>query len=160
MKKLTFLMVSLLVAACGRGLDSHEAQIDDVFRPYLDRFIAEGNARGLDTLGWETITIEFREDIGATEIAAICSKPPGLSGRSVRVRAAYWNSAADEQREAVIDHELGHCLLDRAHRTDEGRGGAGCSIMHPGLRIAGFFTKFRTQFFDELFFNDGSCPSK
>jgi hypothetical protein len=41
-----------------------------------------------------------------------------------------WLDAATQNREALVFHELGHCLLVRNHREDKLPSGAMSSIMH------------------------------
>lgn len=51
----------------------------------------------------------------------------------VWVDEGYWNTASSEQRQDLIDHELGHCILGRVHRHSEDGHGHKTSMMAPSL---------------------------
>ncbi len=128
-------------------------------QPYVDRFVAEGSARGrvidLSTLG---LDITFQDDL-ADSLAAFCNNG------TIVISRHFWKTRNDSHREAMIFHELGHCILQRIHHNailpnDEwlslmrgsplptGRSG---SINYSGVR--------RQYYIDELFNPQISEPS-
>jgi hypothetical protein len=76
--------------------------------------------------------------------------------RSISINKDYWNNAAEEYREFIIFHELGHLLLKRDHLSTLWSNGEAKSLMYSydNSYALGFpvFQGFRKKYyFDELF---------
>src|SRR5919199_1537692 len=56
------------------------------------------------------------------------SKPPTIT---LSTESYCWQSASASERECLVFHELGHCLLSRIHKTDRFPNGAFVSLMNP-----------------------------
>lgn len=125
--------------ACGRTLDLGE------FEPYVVSFEQEAAARG--------IRIEVNDLIihpGETgSSVAICVTEPMKTPRIVVGELWYFKS--EEKREAVIFHELGHCILGRGHDENRRSDGFAASLMTPEPSGIPFRNEFRREYLDELF---------
>lgn len=148
-------MVFSVLTGCGKGIDT--AENDVTFDPYLNRFIAEAEAHGMDTAHWDGIGVTFGETDGAS---GRCKT--GMSRHIVVSETAWKTARSEEQREMIMFHEFGHCLLGRSHRNDETTGAyrVPCSLMNAN-RFPDWddYSKHRTAYVDELFSDDGSCPN-
>lgn len=138
MKRLTLFALFLLfvLGACGREVDSRAV-------PYVDAFKQEAINRGVAVNVLST-SIVVDPNFNEPGKAAVCDW--GTFGKTIRLGP---NVPLDgEYRlsvEAVIFHELGHCVLTKDHvETD--------SIMNATTPIHTYAGK-RTEYLDEFFSN-------
>ncbi len=149
----------IIVFACTALLSCREeVYIYDVqpeFQPYLNDFLNEGQARGksFDLSERDFILIFKPSGEPSTSAAGECNVVPG---DSIIIDQGWWNSFDPSQKEVLIYHELGHCVLGRHHddsklRTNECKslmtaiiGGNNCS-----MNI--YSEIWRTFYLDELF---------
>jgi hypothetical protein len=57
----------------------------------------------------------------------------------------------DADREELIFHEMGHCVLGRAHKSIKTAEGIPASIMHPYRISNSVYKEYRDQYLNELF---------
>lgn len=146
------------IICCWLGLSACEKEqaiplkVDEALQPYFERFDQEARLRGFD------FSIEMEE----LEADIIGIDRDGVLGQChyseqapniVEVDDEFWASATDLEKEYVVFHELGHCVLGRNH--DDGRNGDGTcsSIMQSGLtscRVS-YNAANRAAYIDELF---------
>lgn len=105
---------------------------------YYNAFVSEYEARFGHTPDIET-PIRFVDDLASDDKEAIAT----CTGSEVLVVRAAWGGLGDEQREELIYHELGHCLLYESHRPD--------SIMSPSLLELSVYRDRREELINELF---------
>ena len=98
--------------------------------PYVQRFRDEMQKRG-QTPATDNLVITF----GKTQGSDICGQCSLVSGKTPRITLSSnsfcWQGANQNERECLVFHELGHCLLNRSHRTDRFPTGAYVSLMNP-----------------------------
>jgi hypothetical protein len=107
------LLIAVLFAAsgCGRGLASPSAP-HGTFSPYFQAFEDASEQNGRSTYGDDSVRIVF----GATTGEVVGNCTVGFdTARIVTVNTAYWYAASENARLQLVYHELGHCLLNRAH---------------------------------------------
>jgi hypothetical protein len=82
------------------------------FQPYLTRLKSEAKARKV-SLGnrAEAVTIRFAFNLTDYNTLGEC-KPNTLE---IGIAESYWVTASDVEKEELLFHELGHCLLGREH---------------------------------------------
>lgn len=143
-----FIVIALLVSACGR-------HVDPEFIPYLERFNAAAAERfpslqADTTAGLSVVFGEPRND--GHLVMASCNA--GLGGREIVVQRAAWDIFNDDGREQLLFHELGHCVLGRDHRDDwmDGNPPRQASIM-AGISLPPqvVYAEHRREYLDELF---------
>jgi hypothetical protein len=102
-----------IILGCGRGKD-FEYNVPGEFEPHVQKFIAEARARG------KNITIDnliIKRD--PTLSSLLCGMSNTISSKNdvqkiITIGVPYcWQN--DVQLEALIFHELGHCILGRVH---------------------------------------------
>ncbi len=169
-KYLPFLFI-IISFACKQSVEPTVYQIDKGLQVYLDKFIEEAKKRGI-TITTENLILKF----GTTteEICGRCIKVKNDGQRTVTIidNLNCWQQAPYENREALVFHELGHCLLSRVHRDDFLPNGIEASIMNS--KGNGFYepciyaiagdnscnkTTRRSYYIDELFDEKTSVPA-
>lgn len=114
MKMHKWLIASLLILGTLAPSRTHES-VDDSFRPYLEDFLKGAKDAGVyKTIEsrLQTLIIKF-ENVKQFDKDYIGFCHPD---NQVWVDEQEWRQASHNRRQALIDHELGHCLLGRIHR--------------------------------------------
>ncbi len=123
---------------------------DKRFAPYVARFIREGAKQGrklsaaavsirlsdLEQYGERTIGVCFRG-------CADCPK--------VLLKDSFWATASEARKRLLFDHELGHCVLQRPHRTTLLASGKPASIMYPFILDERTYREDLTRYQRELY---------
>ncbi len=123
------------------------------FAPFVNRFVADGIIQGLDVTSWMTnpkLTIEFgnlSENEGRT--VGLCAL--GLINRDIRIDANYWVTLDEAGKEVLLYHELGHCVLTRAHVMDVREDYNPVSMMYPVVLSGFHYTQLKNYYQHELF---------
>lgn len=142
---------------------------DDVYnvpnniQPYIDEFIAEAAARGID-LTIDDLIVLFEEDleVDGVEAAGICQSGGKKNTPTIKIDTTSLNWTINlSAREQLIFHELGHCVLGRPHTDERMPNGNYRSTMRPtGEQIYGpLYSSFkRDYYFDELFDEEAETP--
>lgn len=124
MQKASFIFLTLLalsvMTACGpmyQGPDMQDQNIDSGLAKYLSEFQSQGAARGISTDA-SHLTMTFSESmpsssIQGTSILAYCQR--SSKGQDIVVKGSSFNAMSVSDREHLIFHELGHCLLGLRH---------------------------------------------
>lgn len=102
-----WLLVLLAIMGCGK-------RDTGPFEPYVAAFEAEAARFGKPvTVG--AIKIEFSEEVdehGYCEIHLLHTR--------ITVKGSWWERANEDQRELLMFHELGHCVLLKTHTREPG----------------------------------------
>lgn len=144
MKYLTIALLAIL-SACGQ-----RTVIDPVLAPYVSQFIQEGAARNV-MVNTDNLVVEFSDDMDLNE-RGHCETV--LKNKTVKILRSVWDGMAEGYRLQVVYHELGHCLLGRAHDNDTNSLGIANSIMNANLSSVEYWDrplKEQQGLIDELF---------
>lgn len=98
--------------SCGRGVSGPAADRGE-FEPYFQKFERYSNEMGRSTFGDDTMSIAFAK---LNENEAGRCEWHILKGRRILIDPDKWKGMDDLTREALVNHELGHCLLRREHQ--------------------------------------------
>jgi hypothetical protein len=139
--------------------------VDAQFNTLVEDFYAQANTRGVSLP--RNLVVTSKEVLSDGSLPAntigVCYYP--YSQRQypyVEIKKAFWDSANDEARRNLIFHELGHCLLYRAHENATqfaptiGRS-IPLSIMYPYILmtmstdVTNFYLNHITDYINELF---------
>ena len=137
MKK-TFCYVALILVLISCKKDSVDVEVQYAISPeftvYVNKFYEEAASRGI-TIAKENLIVKANLNLGQTDICGKCKQNaqyPTLQ-RTVEINTeslACWKSMPENNREALVFHELGHCLLGRLlHKDDLFNDGSPKSIM-------------------------------
>ena len=127
--------------------------LDPAIQSYFDEFAAQGLLRGV-VIDYHTSGVEGIFDDLGDGVNGQCQHRSRGSDRVV-VDRNYWNQSTDIEREFLIFHELGHCILDRTHLDNKTAQGECVSIMHSSARSCNntYGDSTRVRYLDELFLN-------
>lgn len=100
---------------------------------YINKFVDDGKAQGVDVVPHMSnpklvVQIASLKTVGSSTIG-LCESGGGL--RRVTFDTTFWNSTSETQREILVHHELGHCVLGRPHTSAKLSNGYAASIMTP-----------------------------
>ena len=126
-----------------------------IFNEYVWRFFqyADNYNRKIDSVD---LSITFVEDLKVTssgqEIVGSCKKFLDDS-RMISIKKPNWNVLTDSNKEILMFHELGHCLLNQQHRNQ--------TIFMDGLTIpksimnayllGNYYEGYKQYYLEELF---------
>lgn len=111
MNRIFLVLITLTTLACTKETES---VIPSDVLPYVTKFFEEAQARGYDYY-LEDYTLNIsKEAIVRPDVAGTCNLRSGV----ITIDAIYWRTASERERERVVFHELGHCVLDRRHRNE------------------------------------------
>lgn len=158
------LSLLLLVWSC-RPENVGTTDIPDIVQPYIDLFEQEAAARGQDIVV-DNLIVSFEENLqsgAGADAAGLCTFQSNTNATpmiELDSTSANWQNSLPE-RETLIFHELGHCILNRRqHRDDLLPNGNAVSLMNSKAEqlYAGELTSFkRAYYLDELF--DPTTPA-
>jgi len=158
MKKLAFMLVILTGCTTVNVMKIYPERdifIHHEFKPFLKSFELVGLKYGRFFPSF-AVTINLVDDIGNSWASGMCYySDTGIN--EIRIRKAAWELMSDFDKEALIFHELGHCLLNRPHCAAETKKGTPFSIMHPYVVEGELWEKYRSFYMKELFEPSRKC---
>lgn len=119
---------------------------------FFDVFQQEAEARGVSVDLRASGLTGIIGNIDGVNVAGGCNFH-GSAPNQIILDATFWNTLSFIQREMIVMHELGHCVLYRDHREAMDVTGRCLSIMRSGLGQCndGYTEATRTAYLDELF---------
>lgn len=145
-------MAALTAGCSSEAFELESRRVNAALLPYLEAFSDEAESRGMDVKdAAETLSIYF-DDLDPASVSGRCIRNSALPDEVI-IDAGFWQRASTWQREFVIFHELGHCLLQRSHYDAIAEDGTCISMMHSGLNDCrnNYGATTRTKYLDELF---------
>ncbi|MGB3585841.1 MAG: hypothetical protein WBA23_04845, partial [Tunicatimonas sp.] len=127
---------------------------------YVQKFIKEGRKRGFNlNLEQEAIVLEFGNLPGNNGGKCVSDDYP----KRIMIDRGRWKLINQSQQEALIYHELGHCILGRKHKNEKLPNGECASLMdgtEGGFSCSNNFTAagWRDYYLDELFYEETQLP--
>jgi hypothetical protein len=170
MKTLVLFLLIISTLSCQKqSLEPTVYQIDKELQPFVTSFATEAKKRGIE-IKYENLIMTF--DSSSASICGKCSKQPSEGQRTVKIKRDIlcWQGVPNQNKEALVFHELGHCFLNRGHRDDLLPNKAEASLMNSNsygpyqpciYAIDGDEcdrTYRRTYYIDELFNEKTSIP--
>ncbi len=153
---MTICLLSSLLACTKDEPQEPEVElfIDEELVLYFDAFREEAALRGIE-VDYEALNLEGRiENIRDRDVLGQC-RVNSAEPDEVVIDEFYWNGIDDDEREFIVFHELGHCVLNRDHLDTSSASGRCLSIMHSGTGRCRFTynASTRSGYLDELFSN-------
>lgn len=119
------LMALALTSSCGRP---NKLEIGG-FENYVDRFEQAASSYG-QPVQVDDLVIKFGDISNPAQIA-VC-RISGSETPTITLRKNVWDRFTDKDREALLFHEMGHCVFRRDHREGEVPGTSlPVSLMNP-----------------------------
>lgn len=111
-----FLLINIMVA-CQKDQETpvFEYRIDMSYRPYMNAFIQEAAHRGIQ-IDTSNLILEGVETLADTT-CGVCNHTSRSNQfqKVIQINNGYKCFETSVERETVVFHELGHCLLGRSH---------------------------------------------
>lgn len=133
------LVVAIFLTYCKRKPDTPE------FEKYVTKFEQEFN---VDTFN---IPIHFKKLDGAE--VGMCYLFQFKYWRSIAISKEFWDDASDTEKELLIYHELGHCVMELEHDNtlyNIGLYNIHNSIMNEYIIPEVFYINFREHYIEDL----------
>jgi hypothetical protein len=127
---LSALIVGLASAGCGRGFEP-TYDVDGDLQVQVDRFLEEAAMRGHD-LTISNLIMEYDPELAVPTCGTCNSHSQSNDVQKVIGINPHCPITYNEQMEALVFHELGHCVLGREHDFDLLPNGDPRSMMTPG----------------------------
>ena len=144
-------ITALFITACEPEFEVIHV-VDAPLQNYFDRFVDEAAARGLDVLYATSQVNATIGEIDKPNVIGQCSWNQAHE-HNIVLDQDYWRTANDMQREFLVFHELGHCVLGRDHVDDADANNHCISIMSSGTgdcRVV-YSQNNRNRLLNELF---------
>ncbi len=149
-KNITFLLIAgLIMISCNEDQNN---EIESELLIYFNSFESEAETRNV-SIDIDNLDIDgYIEHIESRGILGQC-KSYSDGSHEVVFDEDYWNRISDIEKEYLVFHELGHCILDRAHDDTKDANGNCNSIMQSGANSCKslYNTENRAELIDELF---------
>ena len=104
-------VVLLNFVSCSQEFDN---DIEEELQVHFDNFIQEASLQGLEISLDEIDLDAYIQNIEERGTVGQC-KSYSNGSKQVVIDQFFWNRASHLEREYVVFHELGHCILDRDH---------------------------------------------
>jgi len=122
-KKITLFTTIFLVFTCQMERDE---VIPNEVKSFVDSFFLDAQLHGLDINRSEIgLLIEFA-DIDQLLVDGQCNR----SENKITIDSFFWNFSTESEKKWLVYHELGHCVLERAHDNSSFVNGECKTIMH------------------------------
>lgn len=144
------ILLSMMQSCTKGGSNEIEAELFSHF----EVFAAEANEFGI-VIDFESMNVGgYIENIQTTGTIGQCRSYSDGS-KNVVIDTRYWNRMNDTEREYVVFHELGHCVLGRSHVDTKDQNGNCSSIMQSGEGDCEslYIESNRDELLEELFQN-------
>jgi len=132
----------------------NENEIETELMSYIQTFQSEAATHGVVIQLNEIDLDGYIENIEQRGTLGQC-KSYSDGSKEIVLDEPYWNRANDLEREYLVFHELGHCILEKDHNDSKDADGHCISIMQSGAgQCDGIYTiETREQLLKELFTN-------
>ena len=130
------------MASCGR-IELGE------FSPYVKIFEQEATLRGTPT---QIINLDIHRDSTLPSTIRGQCQLKTFQIPTIVVNPLHWDKASESDREALLMHELGHCVLRREHKPGDAPDGTPQSIMRAISPYGTTYLAKRAFYLNELFF--------
>ena len=124
-------LISILSVLFVRCTVENENVIHEELEAYFQSFEQEANYYGLEISLDEIDISAYVEHIEERGTLGQC-KSYSNGSKEVVIDNFYWSQADDLEREYLVFHELGHCILGREHHDSRDASGICTSIMQSG----------------------------
>lgn len=125
--------------------------VDSPLQRYLDAFRDEAATRGIE-VDYEASPVEARLELHDGNVRLGWCNYNTSSPDQVVINTLFWEILDDLEKEKLVFHELGHCILKRPHLDSIRDDGRCKSIMHSGQKCSDNYSlNTRSDYLDELF---------
>jgi hypothetical protein len=148
------IIISLLMMSITNCSVESSSEVDAELVYYFQLFEEEAVSRDISIDMSSILVSGYIENIETRGTLGQC-KSYSDGSQTVVIDDNYWQRADDYEKEYIVFHELGHCVLGRDHNNVRDDEGICESIMQSGnnLCTSNYNDMTREQLLDELFSN-------
>lgn len=146
--KYLFLIGCLFLQNCAPINHSYKLQIPQEVMPHIVQFEYEALMHGKN-IRITDLVVEFKPELG--DAIGLCYYGNETYTPKIELARWWWNFSSYEEREVLIFHELGHCILERKHNYDTDDLGNPKSIMFPFILSQYIYETNKLNLLQELF---------
>ena len=145
-------LTCMMMCSCSKEVEPKIVEAE--LQVYFDMFVSEASAHGVEIDLTQIDIGGYVQNIETTGTIGQCISYSDGSNEVV-VDARNWDRVDQEEKEYVVFHELGHCILKRSHNDSQDNYGVCQSIMQSGegLCQSRYDLNNRTAMLQELFTN-------
>ena len=153
MRLVVLLLMTVLISCSKENEYNFDTAVEDELKAYFIRFQEEAEIRG-KYIDWTNEEIYARIEAIDGDASGRCLTY-GQGSHEILIDEEYWTNNNELNREFIIFHELGHCLLGRGHLDLSFANGTCVSVMNSGQSVCkkNFNRLTRSMYLDELFSN-------
>lgn len=158
MKKILSCLMALVLTSCATVEEKtpeppfYNPREIEAFGPYVRIFDAEAQARGLQSIH-ENLRIylvdKFNAEMIAMGVMGVCVMKGSM--RRIYIDKTIYAGLGDADREMLIIHEMGHCVLGYLHDASTDADGMPLSIMYPSDFSSAYYWDHRKEYLDQFF---------
>ena len=155
-----YMSMVLMLASCAPKSKSERKgviSVDQELAPYFELFKQRAAEHGKN-LNISSITIKFEGELGkdasgTSEILGLCTmwREDDESYPEIKIDRTDYALLSNVRREALLFHELGHCLLNRVHDDDTYDDGRPKSLMNKYIIGEYYYSSYYDEYMRELF---------
>jgi hypothetical protein len=146
-------LCAALLSACNAQSDSkHEASLQITgFTQYVTSF-EQTSAQYGSPVQITDLTIQFGQvdAVGETGGRGVCEAAEGMTP-VITISQDAWTTSTEAEREELIYHELGHCVLHKAHVGGINQAGIPASLMNPSKINGAIYSQNKDFYLAGLF---------
>lgn len=145
------LVLALVLAVFGC---SKNRTLDPELEGYVSEF-EQASQRVGKRISAKDISVKFVSTTSRADAVAQCLNG-GMGPAEIEISQSLWEQLSETRRKLTIFHELGHCKLNRSHRSDHRSDGTPASIMFIYNVPEQVFLEDENYYLDELFNSSAS----
>ena len=151
------LLMPLVIVGCGLRIFDVKKRYDTPNKHVTDETFRD-NISTFESYRSNIVTTPIIFDDNMSDsIGGVCTKwlrSKKIVYREITINTEYWDSISEAQQQQLIDHELGHCELNRGHNDEKLENDQPASIMNSyvfGLNEIRYMELNLDYYIDELF---------
>lgn len=150
------IMWMIVAVGCAEKPESH---VDPEFQELVSQFQREAQEHGV-AVEMAGLTVAFGDfEAKSSGVTLGSCRGAGSENPRVKINSASWPKLSQSARKEVIFHELGHCILVRAHKDDVASTGFAKSLMARSILSERLFVQNEDGYLRELFTQADFTPT-
>lgn len=148
-KILLGLSATCVFSSCAPINHNYALNVPKSIMPYVLQFELQAVLHGRN-LRITDLTIQLENEMPGDAIG-LCYSGTNAASPKIVLAKWYWNMASKMEKEVLLFHELGHCVLHLEHNNETNIEGMPESIMHYSVFDASYYEANRESYLKQLF---------
>lgn len=144
-----FVLVTMISACAVQKIpETLTYTVDSEVEPYVQAFVKEAAKHGASLTQLDKLHVLFVPSFNGQTFIATCTQY--YQKPTIHISEAQWSNKSEIEKEIIMFHELGHCLLLKGHNETVIQS-IPTSIMFPIQLDEGIYEPRRQDYLNELF---------